>query len=203
MENEKVGYARVSTREQNLDLQIEALRKYGVSEDHLWIEKLSAASKNRPELDMAIKDLRPGDTFVVWRIDRIARSMQELYRRLEEINEAGAAFKSLTENFDFTTASGKFILGILGLVAEFERQLTVERTQAGIESAKARGIKFGRKRTFTDQKLAQAFVMLTDKGMSARQVAEHFGVKPGTIYKYFKFTTGPDGARWVEYKEIE
>jgi hypothetical protein len=102
-----VGYARVSTRDQNLDMQIDALKEAGVMDDNLHVEKLSAAKKTRPMLDMAIKDLRPGDTFAVWRLDRLARSMRELYTRLDEIKAAGASFRSLTERFDFTSAAGQ------------------------------------------------------------------------------------------------
>ena len=111
-----VGYARVSTEDQSLDLQTDALAAAGVKPDNLHVEKVSGASPKRPALDYAIKDLRQGDTFVVWRLDRLARSMRQLYSRLDQIYAKGAYFRSLQENFDFGTVSGKLVLGVLGLV---------------------------------------------------------------------------------------
>ena len=102
-----VGYARVSTADQNLDLQIEALRKAGVKEDNLHVEKVSGAASKRPALDLAIMDLRPGDTLLVWRLDRFARSMRDLYARLDRVYAKGAKFRSLTESFDFDTFTGQ------------------------------------------------------------------------------------------------
>lgn len=196
-----IGYARVSTRDQNLDLQIDALKKFGVADDNLHVEKLSATAKKRPMLDEAIKQLRDGDVFVVWRLDRLARNMRELYTRLEQISDNGASFKSLTESFDFSTATGRLILGFLGLMAEFERQLTVERTKAGIASARAKGSKFGAKAKFTPEVKAEAFRLLTDEGWSAPKVAKHFKVKVGTVYNHFKFDRDKkSGETFVSYK---
>ena len=177
-----VGYARVSTVEQRLDLQIDALRKAGVRSDNMHVEKVSGASRKRPSLDMAIKDLRPGDTLLVWRLDRLARNMQELYKRLDMIHDAGAGFRSLTESFDFSTASGKFVLGILGLVAAFERQLTIERTKAGIQAARARGWSPGRAVSFTAEKQTQASELLKG-GMTLRAVAATLGVSVSLLYQ--------------------
>jgi DNA invertase Pin-like site-specific DNA recombinase len=196
-----VGYARVSTRDQNLDLQIDALKAFGVLPDNLHVEKPSATAKKRPLLDEAIKQLRPGDVFVVWRLDRLARNMRELYTRLDEISKAGASLKSLTENFDFSSAVGGLILGVLGTVAAFERQLTVERTQAGIKAAKSRGSRFGAKPKFTAEIKDEAFRLLTDEAWTVQQVAEHFNVKPGTVYNHFRFTHYEDGSTEVEYKK--
>src|SRR6185369_5433619 len=108
-----VGYARVSTEEQRLDLQLDALHRAGVLAGDIYVEKVSGASKKRPELDLCIKALREGDTLLVWRLDRLARSMRDLYQRLDQVYAHGATFKSLTESFDFGTATGKFVLGIL------------------------------------------------------------------------------------------
>jgi len=195
-----IGYARVSTRDQNLDLQMDALRAFGVREENLHVEKLSATAKNRPLLDEAIKQLRPGDVFVVWRLDRLARNMRELYTRLEQISANGASFRSLTENFDFTTATGRLILGFLGLMAEFERQLTVERTKAGIAAAQSRGSRFGAKPKFTPEIKERAFYLLTECGWSAPEVAAKFNVKVGTVYNHFRFTHDDDGNTFVEFK---
>src|ERR1035437_6620864 len=147
---EFIGYARVSTEEQSLRLQTDALKAAGCL--NIYEEKVSGSGKkNRPQLDLAIKDLRPGDTLLVWRIDRLARSGRELYSRLEQIEQAGAGFKSLQEGFDFSTSTGRFVLGILGLVAELERQMTIERTKAGMAALKARGKKLGAERKVTDK----------------------------------------------------
>lgn len=182
-----VGYARVSTAEQNLDLQIKALKAAGVMDDNLHVEKVSGAAKRRPELDYAILDCRPGDTFLVWRIDRLARSMRDLYSRLDRIYAAGASFKSITENFDFGTVSGKFVLGILGLVAEFERQLIAQRTQAGIAAFKARnpGREWGRELYMTPERIKRAGALL-NSGKSGPKVAKALKVSTASIYKYWK-----------------
>lgn len=179
-----VGYARVSTRDQNLDLQLDALRAAGVMEDNLHVEKVSAASKNRPALDMAIKDLRPQDTLAVWRLDRLARSMQELYARLDQIKEAGASFKSLTEHFDFTSATGQLVLGFLGLMAQFERQLTIERTKAGMQALRERGHILGRSPIFTPAKQARAVKMVrAGKGVAA--TCKAVGISKASFYGYY------------------
>lgn len=187
VETRLIGYARVSTQEQNLDLQIKALRAAGVMDDNLHVERASGAAKRRPELDYAIMDCRPGDTFLVWRLDRLARSMRELYGRLDRIYAAGASFKSLTENFDFGTASGKFVLGILGLVAEFERQMIAQRTQAGIAAFKARnpGREWGRELYMTPERIKRAGTLLNG-GKSGPQVAKALKVSTASIYKYWK-----------------
>jgi DNA invertase Pin-like site-specific DNA recombinase len=195
-----VGYARVSTQDQKLDLQIEALRKAGVDEDRIHVEKVSGASKRRPALDLAIKDLAEGDTLLVWRIDRFARSMRDLYARLDQVYAKGAYFRSLTENFDFGTATGKFILGILGLVAELERQITAQRTEAGIATWKAKtGQGWGRRQELSDAQIAQAGRMMNRKRnpMSGPQAAEHFEVSTATIYRYWKRNPRGDNPRFI------
>ena len=196
-----IGYARVSTRDQNLNLQIDALTAAGVLPDNLHVEKVSATKKKRPILDDAIKQLRPGDVFLVWRLDRLARNMRELYTRLDAIHANGASFKSLTESFDFTTATGKLVLGFLGLMAEFERQLTVERTTAGMAAARARGLVLGMKPKLDAKAVALAFKMLTTDGKTVKQVAAHFKVVPGTIYNYFTFERDARGNTFVSHRK--
>lgn len=149
-----IGYARVSTPDQVLDLQIKALKEVGCL--NIYEEKLSGAKKNRPELDLAIKNLRPGDTLVVWRLDRLSRSMRDLYERLEQIRAQGASFRSLTEAFDFNTATGQLILGMLAIMAQFERQLTIERTKAGMEVLRSKGHRLGAVVKFTEAKQREA-----------------------------------------------
>lgn len=176
-----IGYARVSTEDQRLDLQLDALRGVGCLPDDIHTDKVSAASRRRPGLDLAIKALRPGDTLVVWRLDRLARSMRELYRRLDQVAEAGAAFKSLSESFDFSTTSGRFILGVLGLVAEFERQLIADRTAAGIQAWRERGGSPGAPSKVTPRIEERARRMLKDKSNSLATIAAACGVSVGTL----------------------
>lgn len=188
-----VGYARVSTEDQSLELQTQALLKAGVLPDNLHVEKISGASAKRPALDLAIKDLREGDTFIVWRLDRLARSVRQLYARLDQIYAKGAYFKSITESFDFGTVAGKLVLGVLALVAEFERQLTIERTSAGIAALKARkgaDHKWGRELYMTPERVKLVGDHLNGrngkKQLSGPKLAKKLGVSTASIYGYWK-----------------
>lgn len=176
-----IGYARVSTAEQELRLQVDALEKAGCW--NIYTEKRSGAARKRPELDRAILDLRPGDTLVVWRIDRLARSMRELLERLTQIEAAGAQFRSLQESFDFNTAMGKFVMQIMGLVAELERQLTIERTTAGMQALKRRGKSLGRKPKLTAGQIAEGKELLRKDRWSVARLAQRYGVTEFTIYR--------------------
>lgn len=176
-----VGYARGSTEEQLLDVQVNALKMFGCQV--VYDEKVSGAGKKRPQLDLAIKELQPGDTLVVWRLDRLARSMEEFHRRLAQIKDSGATFKSLTENFDFNTAMGEFVLIILAAVAQLERQITVKRTEAGMAAARARGRQIGAPVKFTDDKKLQAKKMLRAK-TPVSIVAKRMKLSAGTISKF-------------------
>lgn len=154
-----IGYARVSTADQSMALQTKALNEVGCL--NIYEEPAtSGAKKNRPQLDLAIKDLRPGDTLVVWRLDRLSRSMRDLYERLEQIKAQGASFRSLTEAFDFNTATGQLILGMLAIMAQFERQLTIERTKAGMEVLRSKGERLGAPIKFNEAKKRRALKML-------------------------------------------
>lgn len=195
-----VGYARVSTADQNLDLQIEALKNAGVKDDNLHVEKISAGATNREKLDLAIMDLREGDTLLVWRLDRFARSMRDLYARLDRVYAKGAKFRSLTESFDFDTFTGKFVLGILGLVAELERQIIAHRTKAGIDTWRAKGKgQWGRQAILSEAKVKQAGAMLNRKlkPMSGPAVAKHFGVSTPTIYQHYALNRTGRGPRFI------
>ena len=195
-----VGYARVSTVDQNLDLQTDALRKAGVREDNLHVEKLSATSKNRPALDLAIMDLRAGDTLVVWRLDRFARSMRDFYTRLDQVHAKGAKFRSLTENFDFGTFMGEFVLTILAAVAQLERQIIAYRTKAGIDTWKAKGKgQWGRQAILSEAKVKQAGAMLNRRNgpMSGPAVAKHFKVSTPTIYQHYALNRSGRGLRFI------
>ena len=181
---EFIGYARVSTEEQSLRLQTDALKAAGCL--NIYEEKISGSGKkSRPQLDLAIKDLRPSDTLLVWRIDRLARSGRELYNRLEQIEQAGAGFKSLQEGFDFSTSTGRFVLGILGLVAELERQMTIERTKAGMAALKARGYTLGRAVTFNAKMQSRAFKE-AKRTHSVEKACKLVGVSKATFYGHYK-----------------
>lgn len=178
-----IGYARVSTEDQELRLQIDALQKAGCY--NIWQEKRSATRGVRPKLDLAILDLRPGDTLVVWKLDRLARNARELYARLDAINNAGAQFKSLQENFDFTTAMGQFVLGILGLVAQLEAQMTAQRTSAGMQALKERGYKLGAPNVLSAVK-ASKMVAERRAGMRVSALAKKYGISSASVRNYVK-----------------
>lgn len=184
---ERIGYARVSTQEQILDLQLDALKKAGCV--NIYQEKVSAGGKTkRPQLDLAIKELRPGDTFVVWRLDRLARSMEEFFMRLRSIRGAGAEFKSLTENFDFGTAMGEFVLVILAAVAQLERQLTQYRTRAGLQALKDRGVKLGATRRIDDKmkrSIQKMAALKGDKKMTLEAIAKKHDIALSSIFGVF------------------
>src|SRR6266702_2855198 len=140
----RIGYARVSTDEQTLDLQLDALHKAGCDTDKTYTDKISSRKADRPGLKQALDQLRAGDTLVVWRLDRLGRSLQELINLVNGIHATGAGFKSLTENMDTTTPGGKLVFHFFAALAEFERDIIRERTRAGLQAARARGRKGGR-----------------------------------------------------------
>lgn len=165
----------------------------GVLPDNLHVEKVSGASAKRPALDLAIKDLREGDTLVVWRLDRLARSMRQLYGRLDQIYAKGGYFRSLQESFDFGTISGKLVLGVLGLVAEFERQLISQRTTTGLAALKARkgaDHTWGRALYMTPERVKLVGDHLNGrngkKQLSGPKLAKKLGVSTASIYGYWK-----------------
>ena len=185
------GYARVSTDEQSLDLQFDALKGAGVLERLIVTEKVSGAHLRRPKLDLVMKNLRKGDTLVVWKLDRIARSLKELIKRIEQLRSKQCRLVSLTESIDTESAMGQFVLHILGAVAEFERQLIAERTRAGVAARKARGLPVGRQPILTEEQIAQAQEM-RDDGEAVRAIADQFGVSYHTIINH---TVGPHGGK--------
>ena len=177
----KIGYARVSTFDQNLDLQLRALGKAGCKK--VFQEKISAGKRERPQFQRMLDQIRAGDTIVVWKLDRLARSTRELLETMESIREAGGRFQSISEPWaDTTTHAGKMIMTIFAGIAEFERDLIRERTSAGREAAQKRGVRFGRPRKLTvDQaKLAQRLVF---EGKSVTDIARTFNVHVATIYR--------------------
>lgn len=176
-----VGYARVSTLEQNLDMQVQALLRAGVHRDNLHVEKVSAVDAKRPRLEWAIDSLREGDVLIVWKLDRIARSMRHLFDCIDRIEAAGASFRSITESVDNSTPFGKAFIQILGMFAELERNQIVERTQAGVDAAKKRGVKFGQPAKLNKEQQAVVRDWIKVDGLTIREAARRckteFGVK--------------------------
>jgi DNA invertase Pin-like site-specific DNA recombinase len=177
----QIGYARVSTEDQHVDLQLDALTQAGCQ--RLFCEKVSGAGHQRPELLRMLEQLRAGDTVVVWKLDRLARSTRDLLATVEAIRAAGATFRSLSEPWANTTShGGKFILTVFAGMAEFERELIRERTRAGREVAKRRGVRFGRPKKLNVEQRDLA-VRLRAEGKSVKEVAHIFGVHVSTIYR--------------------
>ena len=179
-----IGYARVSTQDQNPDLQIDALTKAGC--ERIFEEKASGAKRNRPELKAAIKYARAGDTLMVWKLDRLARSMKQLVETVEGLEEIGIDFRSLTEAIDTTTPGGKLVFHVFGALAEFERSIITERTNAGLAAARARGRVGGRPSALSTDDIAAARALLADdSGLSIGDIAKRLGISPATLYRYF------------------
>ncbi len=179
----KIGYARVSTNDQDTQLQIDALKAIGC--DRIYQEKQSGTKKNRPELQQCLKSLRDGDILIVWKLDRLGRSLQHLIEVVSELEGRQIGFQSLTENIDTTSPTGKLIFHIFGSLAEFERGLIRERVKAGLEVAKKRGKKFGRPDALNDKAKEMAFAMFNGGALKI-DIAKHFGVTRQTIYTLLK-----------------
>ena len=178
----RIGYARVSTADQCLDLQRDALADAGcerVFEDH----GISGIAKVRPELERALEALRPGDVLVVWRLDRLARSMHELCDLVRTLHEREIGFHSLSEQIDIGSAFGELIVHIISAIIHFERRLIIERTEAGMQAARERGAKFGRRRALDAAALADALA-LKRAGAPVEEIAASIGVGRSTLYRY-------------------
>ncbi|EJL6704754.1 MULTISPECIES: recombinase family protein [Shewanella] len=179
--NQRIGYARVSTDDQNLHLQRDALVAAGC--EIIYEDKASGKSTARPELDNCLKALRPGDTLVVWRLDRLGRSLGDLVKVVTNlIDERGVGFLSLHEQIETNSASGKLIFHVFAALAEFERNLISERTKAGLDAARARGRKGGRKPKLAPKDIREIKVLLKDPSIPVSDVAKRFGVSRTTIY---------------------
>ncbi|MCU7940438.1 MAG: recombinase family protein [gamma proteobacterium symbiont of Bathyaustriella thionipta] len=177
----RIGYARVSTDDQNTQLQIDALKQAGC--ERIFTDHITGKHKERPELTRLMDSIREGDIIVVWRLDRLGRSLKDLIELLEYFREHKSKFISLTENIDTTSAMGELIFHVIGAMAQFERALISERTKAGLKAARARGRKGGRREKLkhSDKKKAQA--MLLDPSVTKTEVAEHFRVSRPTLNK--------------------
>ena len=176
-----VGYARVSTQDQNLDLQRRELKKIGCKK--IYEDTTSGKQADRQGLKLALEVLREGDTLVVWKLDRLGRSLKQLIALTEELGKHKVHFRSLTDSIDTRTASGRFFFHVMASLAEMERELIIERTRAGLKAAKEMGRTGGRKRLMTDSKIESAKKLLAS-GISARQVAANLGVSIPTLYRW-------------------
>jgi DNA invertase Pin-like site-specific DNA recombinase len=176
-----IGYARVSTQDQNLELQRKALIDAGC--EKIFDDKVSGSRSERPGLSQALEILRDGDTLVVWKLDRLGRSVKHLVDLVGELDELGVHFRSLTDSIDTSTASGRFFFHVMASLAEMERELTVERTRAGLEVARSLGRVGGRKRKMTDSKLESARRLLAG-GVPVKDVAKNLGVSVPTLYRW-------------------
>lgn len=181
-----VGYARVSTADQNLDLQADALREAGCAQ--VFEDKASGTKEDRPQLAACLAYLRAGDTLVIWKLDRLARSTQHLLKLSKELADRHVELRILTMGIDTGTPAGKLIYTILAGLAEFERDLILERTHAGLAAARARGRVGGRKPKMTAKKLEVAKEMYASKRHTVAQIAEAIGVSRATVYRHLEGT---------------
>jgi DNA invertase Pin-like site-specific DNA recombinase len=179
-----VGYSRVSTQDQNLNLQNDALTKAGC--EKIFEDKVSGARIERKGLTEALEYVRSGDVLVVWKLDRLGRGLRDLIDKMQDLEKRGVGFKSLTENIDTTTAGGKLIFHIFGSLAEFERNLIRERTMAGLSSARARGITGGRKNKLTTEQIELMKKMYKDKTIPIKQILDTFKISKSSLYKWVK-----------------
>jgi DNA invertase Pin-like site-specific DNA recombinase len=177
-----IGYARVSTQDQTLNLQKDALEKAGCSK--IFTDTISGATLERPGLEKALAFIRPGDTLVVWRLDRLGRSLKHLIETITTLHDKKIGFKSITENIDTTTSGGKLIFHIFGALAEFERDIIKERTQAGLLAARARGRTGGRPARLTSKKKAMAQALYNDPKNSIADICKTLNISRATLYRY-------------------
>lgn len=180
--NQRIGYARVSTDDQNLDLQRDALKQAECSV--VYEEAASGKKALRLELEQCRKALRAGDTLVVWRLDRLGRSLPDLVQIVAELEKSGIGFESLTEKIETGSAAGKLVFHVFAALSEFERNLIRERTQAGLAAARARGRCGGRKPKLDDKKVREIKALLSDPNIQVADVARQYGVSRTTLYKH-------------------
>lgn len=175
-----IGYARVSTTDQDPQLQIDALKQAGV--DRLYTDHASGVATSRPQFDQMMETLRRGDTVMVWRLDRLGRSMKHLINLVADLEQRDVGLRSLNEDLDTTTANGRLIFHVMAALAEFERGLLSERTQAGLQAARARGRVGGRPKALTPR--AQSAVLdMRDQGLKVSEIAESLRVSRATVYR--------------------
>ena len=178
----QIGYARVSTLDQNLDLQLDALKQFGC--EKIFQEKITGTKIKREQLQNAIDYLRAGDVLVVWKLDRLGRSLKDLLLIVNEMNQKGIGLKSLHENIDTTTSTGKLIFHIFASLAEFEKDVIKERTNAGLKAARARGRVGGRPKKLSDKQMNLLKTLHQDKDTSIADISKILGISKKTIYNY-------------------
>jgi DNA invertase Pin-like site-specific DNA recombinase len=184
----KIGYARVSTKDQNFGLQIDALQKAGC--EKLYREVVSGARTERPVLDRVVDSLRTGDVLVIWKLDRLGRSLKHLVELVNTLRERGVGLQSLNDPIDTTTPQGRLSFNLFASLAEFERDLIRERTQAGLSTARARGRNGGRPKGLSAQAEATACAAETlylERKLSVRQIADRLGISKSTLYAYRRY----------------
>jgi DNA invertase Pin-like site-specific DNA recombinase len=177
-----IGYARVSTGEQNLDMQVDALQEAGC--DKVFTDEVGGVKTERPGLQDALEYLREGDTLVVWRLDRLGRSLKDLIKKVEELQARNVGFHSLHESLDTANPSGKFQFHVFSALAEFERDLIRARTQAGLKAARARGRTGGRPREMTTEKVKMAVRLMKDTEVTINEICTTLGIARSTLYRY-------------------
>jgi DNA invertase Pin-like site-specific DNA recombinase len=179
-----IGYARISTHDQTLSLQKDALEKAGC--EKIFTDTVSGTKAERKGLTEALSHLREGDTLVVWRLDRLGRSLRHLIDTITKLADRGVGFKSLTENIDTTTSGGKLVFHIFGALAEFEREIIRERTQAGLASARSRGRIGGRPKILSTKEVQMLRNMAADKSLTVSDICKTLGIGRTTFYRYVK-----------------
>jgi DNA invertase Pin-like site-specific DNA recombinase len=181
-----IGYARVSTQDQTLDLQTDALTQAGC--EKIFTDTMSGAKAERPGLQEAMHHLRAGDTLVVWRLDRLGRTLKHLIATVTELSDQDIGFMSLQEHIDTTTSGGKLIFHIFGALAEFEREIIRERTNAGLQAARARGRSGGRKslQALDPKKVALAKKLYTEQSMPVQEICDQLHIGKSTLYRYLR-----------------
>jgi DNA invertase Pin-like site-specific DNA recombinase len=186
-----IGYARVSTQDQTLDLQTDALKHAGC--EKIFTDTTSGAKSERPGLQEALNHLRAGDTLVVWRLDRLGRTLKHLIAMISELSDKGIGFKSLQENMDTTTSGGKLIFHIFGALAEFEREVIKERTIAGLQAARARGRLGGRRKIqeLDPKKIALARKLYEDGHIPVQEICDTLHIGKTTLYRYIRDRPAP------------
>ena len=183
----KIGYARVSTKDQNLDLQLDALTKAGC--EKIYREKVSGAGKERPELQKMLENIREGDVIVIWKLDRLGRSLRHLVEIVNDLMIKKVGLQSLNDPIDTTTPQGRLAFNLFGALAEFEREIIRERTRAGLEAARARGRQGGRPKGLSDKAQQKAMVAETlykEQKLTVQQIAEQLHISKATLYSYLR-----------------
>ncbi|XHX75702.1 MAG: recombinase family protein (plasmid) [Stenomitos frigidus ULC029] len=184
-----IGYERVSTDDQNLALQHDALQAAGC--EKIFADKMSGAQADRPGLKEAFGFARKGDTIVVWRLDRLGRSLKDLMALVEVLESQKIGLRSLQKSIDTTSSGGKLIFHLFGALAEFERNLIRERTQAGLQAARARGRKGGRRQKLTQQQIDMGRSLAADPKRSVSSICQHLEISRPTFYRYIYLNTDP------------